>query len=70
MNEKYLPQDVERKWQKRWAEDHTFEVHPDPNQPKFYSLEMLPYPSGRIHIGHVRNYSLGDAFAWYKRLNG
>ncbi|MBX7223033.1 MAG: leucine--tRNA ligase [Blastocatellia bacterium] len=70
MNEKYLPQDVEQKWQKRWADDRVFEVAVNPEKPKFYALEMLPYPSGRIHIGHVRNYSIGDAFAWYKRLQG
>jgi leucyl-tRNA synthetase len=70
MQERYLPHDIEKKWRNRWRERRTFEVAPDPHRPKFYVLEMLPYPSGRIHIGHVRNYSIGDAYAWYKRLRG
>ncbi len=70
MDEKYYPQKIEQKWQKRWADNGTFETEPDDAKPKFYALEMLPYPSGRLHIGHVRNYSIGDALAWYKRLQG
>lgn len=70
MDEKYFPQVIEKKWQERWARAGAFEVKEDPSRPKFYCLEMLPYPSGRIHMGHVRNYSIGDALAWFKRLNG
>lgn len=70
MREKYFAQEIEEKWQKRWAEMRAFEVDPDPRKPKFYCLEMLPYPSGRIHMGHVRNYSIGDALSWYKRMRG
>ena len=70
MDEKYYAQKIELKWQRRWAENGTFEAQVDAARPKFYCLEMLPYPSGRLHMGHVRNYSIGDALAWYKRLQG
>ncbi|MGI8638866.1 MAG: leucine--tRNA ligase [Pyrinomonadaceae bacterium] len=70
MDEKYFAQKIEQKWQKRWAENKTFEAEIDETKEKFYALEMLPYPSGRLHMGHVRNYSIGDALAWYKRLQG
>jgi leucyl-tRNA synthetase len=70
MDEKYFAQKIEQKWQRRWAENKTFEVEADAAREKFYCLEMLPYPSGRLHMGHVRNYSIGDALAWYKRLQG
>jgi leucyl-tRNA synthetase len=70
MDEKYFAQKIEQKWQKRWAEKKTFEATIDTSKQKFYALEMLPYPSGRLHMGHVRNYSIGDALAWYKRLQG
>ena len=61
---------TEQKWQKKWAESHAFEAEIDDTRPKFYQLEMLPYPSGNLHMGHVRNYSAGDAVAWYRRLKG
>jgi len=70
MKEKYFPQEIEQKWQKRWADQRTFEVTEDPAREKFYCLEMLAYTSGRAHIGHVSNYSIGDALAWYKRMRG
>ncbi|MBI3951391.1 MAG: leucine--tRNA ligase [Acidobacteria bacterium] len=70
MKEKYSAQEIEEKWQQRWAEAHAFEADPDPQRPKYYCLEMLPYPSGDIHMGHVRNYSIGDALSWYKRMQG
>ncbi len=70
MDEKYFAQKIEQKWQKHWAENRTFEVAANERREKFYALEMLPYPSGRLHMGHVRNYSIGDALAWYKRLQG
>ena len=70
MDEKYFPEVIEKSWQQRWEEGHAFEVSNDDPRPKFYCLEMLPYPSGFLHMGHVRNYSIGDALAWYKRLQG
>ena len=70
MDEKYFPEKIEEHWQKRWADEHAFEAQEDDPRPKFYTLEMLPYPSGFLHMGHVRNYSIGDALAWYKRLRG
>lgn len=70
MDEKYFPEAIENKWQQRWDETSAFEVENDDPRPKFYCLEMLPYPSGYLHMGHVRNYSIGDALAWFKRLQG
>lgn len=70
MDEKYFAKKVEAKWQKKWADSGAFEAKPDDARPKFYQLEMLPYPSGNLHMGHVRNYSVGDAVAWFKRLKG
>jgi len=70
MDEKYFPEQIEKKWQQRWRESRAFEASNDDPRPKFYALEMLPYPSGFLHMGHVRNYAIGDALAWYKRLQG
>ncbi len=70
MQQRYNPQTVEEKWQKIWQEKQVFKVEPDPDRPKFYLLEMFPYPSGRIHMGHVRNYSIGDVVARFKGLQG
>jgi len=70
MDEKYFPEQIERKWQQHWNDTKAFEVTRDDARPKFYALEMLPYPSGFLHMGHVRNYSIGDALAWFKRLQG
>jgi len=70
MDEKYFPEKIEEKWQRHWAETRAFEPQDEDERPRFYALEMLPYPSGFLHMGHVRNYSIGDALAWYKRLRG
>ncbi|MDE0211641.1 MAG: class I tRNA ligase family protein, partial [Boseongicola sp.] len=61
---------IEPKWQARWQEAETFLAARDKGRPKYYVLEMFPYPSGRIHIGHVRNYTMGDVIARYKRATG
>jgi leucyl-tRNA synthetase len=61
---------IETRWQKRWAEAQAFEVTEDARRPKYYCLEMLPYPSGDIHVGHVRNYCITDVVARYKRMRG
>ncbi len=70
MQERYDAGAVERKWQQRWEETRAFKAHDDSPRPKYYLLEMFPYPSGRIHMGHVRNYSIGDVIARFKRLQG
>ncbi|HEY0405322.1 MAG TPA: leucine--tRNA ligase, partial [Pyrinomonadaceae bacterium] len=70
MDEKYFPEKIEQKWQARWVERGAFEVERDDARQPFYCLEMLPYPSGFLHMGHVRNYSIGDALSWHKRLQG
>jgi leucyl-tRNA synthetase len=70
MDPNYNPQEIEAKWQKRWADEKLFESEVDSNRPKYYVLEMLPYPSGDIHMGHVRNYSIGDALARYMAMKG
>ena len=70
MDEKYFPEQIENKWQQRWNESGAFEARANGQRPKFYALEMLPYPSGFLHMGHVRNYAIGDALAWFKRLQG
>lgn len=66
----YVFKEIESKWQKRWEEKRVFESRRDPNRRKYYLLEMFPYPSGRLHMGHVRNYSIGDLMARFKRMRG
>ena len=66
----YNPQAIEEKWQRRWAEQRAFEVTEEPGRPKFYCLVMFAYPSGHAHVGHVRNYMIGDVLARMKRMRG
>jgi len=68
--ERYDFKAIEAKWQHRWEAGKAYKVNEDPDRKKYYVLEMFPYPSGRIHMGHVRNYSIGDVIARYKRMQG
>ena len=68
--EKYIPQEIEKKWQKIWKDTKAFQTVEDPSKKKYYVLEMFPYPSGNLHMGHVRNYSIGDVVARFKKMQG
>ena len=70
MKDRYQFKEIETKWQKIWAEEDAFRTTEDENKEKFYVLEMFPYPSGKLHMGHVRNYSIGDVIARFKKMAG
>ena len=70
MQERYDFQAIEKKWQKYWKDNETFKMEEKPGQEKYYVLEMFPYPSGKLHMGHVRNYSIGDVVARFKNMEG
>ena len=70
MNEKYNFSEIEKKWQKYWEDNKVFKTVEDETKKKFYCLEMFPYPSGKLHMGHVRNYSIGDVVARFKKMDG
>lgn len=70
LKQEYFPQEIEKKWRAKWEEDNVFHTEDISEKPKYYALSMFPYPSGRLHMGHVRNYTITDVIARFKKMNG
>ena len=70
MQDRYDFKSIEKKWQDIWAAENAFKTVEDYDKKKYYVLEMFPYPSGKLHMGHVRNYSIGDVIARFKKMDG